>query len=50
MLDVFCGTESGEDQEERFYEEASKLIRLVAEEESFWALRESCKEYLIQQG
>lgn len=49
MLDVFCGTESGEDQEERFYEAASKLIRLVAEEESFWVLRESCKEYLIQQ-
>ena len=46
MLDVFCGTESGEDQEERFYEAASTLIRLVAEEESFWALRESCKEYL----
>ncbi len=50
MLDVFCGTESCEDQEERFYEAASKLIRLVAEEGSFWALRESCKEYLIQQG
>lgn len=49
MLDVFCGTESGEDQEERFYEAASKLIRLVAEEESFWAFRESCKEYLSQQ-
>ena len=49
MLDVFCGTESGEDQEERFYEAASKLIRLVAEEESFWALRESCKEHLSQQ-
>lgn len=41
MLDVFCGTESCEDQEERFYEAASTLIRLVAEEESFWALRES---------
>lgn len=50
MLDVFCGTESCEDQEERFYEAASTLIRLVAEEESFWALRESCKEYLSQQG
>ena len=49
MLDVFCGTESCEDQEERFYEAASKLIRLVAEEESFWALRESCKEYLSLQ-
>ncbi len=49
MLDVFCGTESCEDQEERFYEAASTLIRLVAEEESFWALRESCKEYLSQQ-
>ena len=50
MLDVFCGTESCEDQEERFYEAASKLIRLVAEEDSFWTLRESCKEYLSQQG
>lgn len=49
MLDVFCGTESCEDQEDRFYEAASKLIRLVAEEDSFWALRESCKEYLNRQ-
>ena len=49
MLDVFCGTESGEDQEERFYEAASKLIRLVAEEESFWSLRDACKEHLSQQ-
>ena len=48
MLDVFCGTESCEDQEQRFYEVASKLIKLVAEEESFWALRESCREYLSQ--
>ena len=50
MLDVFCGTESCEDQEERFYEAARELIKLVVEEESFWALRESCKEYLSQQG
>ncbi len=49
MLDVFCGTESCEDQEDRFYEAARELIKLVAEEESFWALRESCKEYLSQQ-
>ena len=46
MLDVFCGTESCEEQEERFYEAASELIKLVAEEDSFWALRESCKKYL----
>ena len=50
MLDIFSGTESCEDQEDRFYEAASELIKLVAEEESFWALRESCKEYLSQQG
>ena len=43
MLDVFLGTESCEDQEERFYEAASELIKLVAEEDSFWALRESLK-------
>ena len=49
MLDVFCGTESGEDQEERFYEAASELIKLVVEEESFWSLRDACKEYLSQQ-
>ena len=48
MLDVFCGTESGEDQEERFYEAASELIKLVVEEESFWSLRDACKEYLSQ--
>ena len=45
MLDVFCGTESCEDQEERFYEAASELIKLVVEEESFWMLREVSKEY-----
>ena len=50
LLDVFAGTESGEDQEDRFYETASKLIKLVAEEESFWALRDACKEHLSQQG
>ena len=49
MLDVFCGTESCEDQEDRFYEAARELIKLVAGEESFWALRESCKEYLSWQ-
>ena len=44
MLDVFLGTESCEDQEKRFYEAASKLIRLVAEEDSFWELRDACKK------
>ena len=49
MLDVFCGTESYEDQEDRFYRAASELIKLVAEEESFWSLRDACKEYLSWQ-
>ena len=49
MLDVFCGTESCEDQEDRFYGAASELIKLVAEEESFWSLRDACKEHLSQQ-
>ena len=49
MLDVFSGTESCEDQEERFYEVASKLIRLVVEEESFWALRESLQKHSSQE-
>ena len=44
MLDVFLGTESCEDQEERFYEAASELIKLVAEEDSFWELRDACKK------
>ena len=39
LLDVFAGTEEGEEQEERFYKAASDLIRLVAEEECFWELR-----------
>ena len=45
MRDVL-GTESCEDQEERFYEAASELIKLVAEEESFWELRDACKKCL----
>ena len=49
MLDVFCGTESCEDQEQRFYEVASKLIELVVKEESFWALKESLQKHLSQQ-
>lgn len=44
LLDVFAGTEKYEEQEERFYEAASKLIELIAEEESFWKLRAYCKE------
>ena len=44
LLDVFAGTENYEEQEERFYEAASFLIKLFAEEESFWKLREYCKE------
>ena len=44
LLDVFAGTESYEEQEKKFYNAASELIKLVAEEESFWKLREYCKE------
>ena len=44
LLDVFAGTENYEEQEERFYEAASDLIKLVTEEESFWKLRAYCKE------
>lgn len=44
LLDVFAGTENYEEQEERFYEAASFLIKLFAKEESFWKLREYCKE------
>ena len=44
LLDVFAGTGKYEEQEERFYEAASKLIDLVVEEESFWKLRAYCKE------
>ncbi len=44
LLDVFAGTESYEEQECLFYNAASELIKLVAEEESFWKLREYCKE------
>ena len=49
MLDVFFGTKSCEDQEQRFYEVASKLIKLVAKEESFWTLRESLQKHSSQQ-
>ena len=44
LLDVFAGTENYEEQEERFYEAASFLIKLFGDEESFWKLREWCKE------
>ena len=44
LLDVFAGTENYEEQEERFYEAASFLIKLFVEEESFWKLREYCKK------
>ncbi len=44
LLDVFAGTESYEEQECLFYNAASELIKLVAEEESFWKLRAYCKE------
>ena len=46
LLDVFSGTETLEDQENRFYNTGTKLIKLVAEEESFWTLRKVCKEKL----
>ena len=41
-VDVFAGIEN-EEQEERFYEAASFLIKLFGEEESFWKLRAYCK-------
>ena len=44
LLDVFAGTKKYEEQEERFYEAASFLIKLFGDEESFWKLREWCKE------
>ena len=40
LLDVFAGTENYEEQEERFYEAASFLIKLFGEDESFWKLME----------
>ena len=44
LLDVFAGTEKYEEQEENFYEAASFLIKLFAEEESFWKLRAYCRD------
>ncbi|MGD1851141.1 MAG: hypothetical protein ACFCBU_11230 [Cyanophyceae cyanobacterium] len=40
LLEVFAGTSTGEEQGDRFYDEANKLIKLVTEEDYFWRLRE----------
>ena len=48
LLDVFDGTEKYEEQEERFYEVVSDLMKLVAGEESFWKLRDYCREQSTQ--
>ncbi len=44
MLDVLAGTETCEDQEDRFYSSAQMLVELVAEEGAFWELRQDLRQ------
>lgn len=46
LLDVFAGSTTLEEQASRFYHSANVILKIIAEEECFWSLRNDYKQNL----